>query len=74
MSQLLTPSDVGRVLGVTPAAVRHMARRGALRVAATTRGGNRLFSEREVQRVARRRAATKSRAVKHAAISGRDDK
>lgn len=59
MSQLLTPSDAARLLGVTPAAVREMARRGALPVASTTLSGNRLFSKRDVERAARRRATAR---------------
>lgn len=56
MEELLTPADAARILGVTPAAVRDMAKRGRLAVAVLTRGGNRLFRRRTVERLARLRA------------------
>lgn len=59
MQSLLTPADVARRLGITPAAVRAMERRGTLKVAAKTEGGNRLFRQADVTALARRRAAAK---------------
>lgn len=47
-ARYLTSADVGRVLGLTPAAVREAAKRGALRPSAVTLGGIRLFSEADV--------------------------
>ncbi len=67
MEQLLSAGEAARRLGVTPSAVRFMAERGDLPVAATTEGGVRLFRLPEVEslrawREARteRRARTKS--------------
>jgi len=54
--QFLSAADAARVLDVTPAAVRAMAHRGALPVAAMTEGGMHLFSRTEVEVLARRRA------------------
>jgi DNA-binding transcriptional MerR regulator len=59
---LLEAAAVGRVLGITPATVRYLARAGRLRPVAVTAGGTRLFTaadvlafrrEREVQQAAR---------------------
>lgn len=55
--QFLTSSDVGKRLGITPAAVRDAAKRGALVPSAVTPGGTRLFSEEAVEAFARRRGA-----------------
>ena len=57
MERYLTASDAARVLRVTPATVRLMVRRGALRPATTTEGGIRLFRRSDVESLARRRAA-----------------
>ncbi len=51
----LSPSEASRVLGVTPATVRLMVRRGDLIVAALTEGGMRLFERKDVEALARRR-------------------
>lgn len=61
MSVLLLASDAARLLGVTPATVRMMARRGELRTAATTQTGTRLFAQSEVERLAKRRAEERAR-------------
>jgi hypothetical protein len=47
---LLTPADCAKLAhgALTPAAFRAAAARGALRVAATTLSGHRLFSESDV--------------------------
>jgi predicted site-specific integrase-resolvase len=54
---LLETSDVARVLGVTPEAVRSWARSGRLRPWVTTSRGGRLFTPREVERLRRCREA-----------------
>jgi DNA-binding transcriptional MerR regulator len=55
----LSTADAARLLGVTPAAVRGTARRGALPVATTTESGIRLFHRAEVAALARKRAMQK---------------
>lgn len=55
MITYLTPADVARSLGVTPATIRNMADRGELRVTAKTQSGIRLFTEKTVERVRRAR-------------------
>ena len=52
----LSTADASRVLGVTPATVRLMVRRGDLPVAAMTEGGIHLFRRTAVEALARRRA------------------
>ena len=52
----LSTADAARVLGITPATVRLMVRRGDLPVAAMTEGGIHLFRRGHVERLARRRA------------------
>ena len=64
MEKLLTPADAARILGVTPAAVRDMARRGRLAVAVLTHGGNRLFRREAVERLARLRATQRQSSVR----------
>ncbi len=54
--RLLSPADASRVLAVTPATVRLMARRGDLPVAAMTEGGIHLFRPQDVEDLARKRA------------------
>ncbi len=56
MPTYLTSADAARTLGVTPAAVRQMERRGDLKVAARTEGGIRLFRRLDVDRLTARRA------------------
>lgn len=56
MNTYLSRADVGRVLGVVPATVREMERRGELKPAARTEGGIRLFRRSDVERLARIRA------------------
>lgn len=51
----LTPADAALLLRVTPATVRQMVRRGALTPAATTERGNRLFTRKDVEALARKR-------------------
>ena len=53
---LLGTADASRILGVTPAAVRLMHKRGEL-PATTTAGGMRLFRRADVERLAAKRAA-----------------
>jgi DNA-binding transcriptional MerR regulator len=55
--RFFTPADVGRLLGLSPAAVRAAADRGLIRVAANTIAGGRLFSPDDVDAFRRRRAA-----------------
>jgi DNA-binding transcriptional MerR regulator len=57
--QFLSAADAARILDRTPAAIRAMARRGALPVAAMTEGGMHLFRRKDVEALARRRAARK---------------
>ena len=52
----LSTADASRVLGITPATVRLMVRRGDLPVAAMTEGGIHLFRRGPVEHLARRRA------------------
>jgi DNA-binding transcriptional MerR regulator len=56
MERFLTPADVARRLGITPAAVRAMERRGTLRAVARTERGARLFKATDVTALARKRA------------------
>lgn len=55
MEPYLTPADAARLLGVTPATVREMERRGTLKAAARTKGGARLFRRADVERLVRER-------------------
>jgi excisionase family DNA binding protein len=57
---LLTPSDAGRILGVTPEAVRAMNNKGQL-PALKTLGGRRLFRRCDVELLAAQRAAKAGR-------------
>lgn len=57
MNEFLTPADAALILRVTPAAVRLMARRGELAVAAKTERGNHLFERAEVERLREEREA-----------------
>jgi excisionase family DNA binding protein len=56
-TQLLSPADAAKILGVTPAAVIAIARRGSLPFLRTV-GGRRLFVRSDVERLARERQAT----------------
>ncbi len=64
MERLLAPAEVARLLGVSSQTVRVLADRGALRIAAKTSRGIRLFKPDDVERlrVARERAVTIARA------------
>ena len=62
MKRFLTAADAARVLGVTPATVRQMERRGKLKAAERTEGGIRLFRRIDVERMAKRRPARRSHA------------
>jgi hypothetical protein len=55
-NRFLSTADASRVLGVTPATIRLMVRRGDLAVSAMTEGGMHLFRRGHVERLARRRA------------------
>ncbi len=55
-NRYLSSADASRVLGVTPATIRLMVRRGDLPVAAMTEGGIHLFRRATVEGLARRRA------------------
>lgn len=59
MDTYLTAGDAAQVLSVTPAAVRAMADRGDLEVAATTENGIRLFEREAVEQLAAQRYADK---------------
>ncbi len=52
---MLESADVARLLGVTPAAVRQMARRGALAPILTTTRGLRIFRRADVDEFLRQR-------------------
>lgn len=60
MKEFLTAGDAAQVLSVTPAAVRAMADRGDLEVAATTESGIRLFDRDAVEHLAAKRSAEES--------------
>src|SRR5262245_47971168 len=53
--ELLESADAGRVLGLTPAAVRQLARRGTLPVARVLPRGVRLFTREAIEELARER-------------------
>lgn len=55
-AEYLTASDVGRIAGVTPAAVRAMTARGRLPVAAVTVGGVHLYTRKTAERYAAERS------------------
>lgn len=55
MESLLTPADAAKRLGVTPAAVRDMERRGVLEAAAKTERGGRLFRPADIETLRRAR-------------------
>jgi excisionase family DNA binding protein len=59
---LLTPSEAGRILGVTPEAVRAMSNKGTL-AALRTLGGRRLFRLSDVERLAAERIARRAQGV-----------
>jgi DNA-binding transcriptional MerR regulator len=59
-TDLLTPQDVGRLAGVSAAAVRSWEKTGKL-VAIRTVSGNRLFRRVDVDRVLEARAAHQER-------------
>jgi DNA-binding transcriptional MerR regulator len=54
-NDLLESADAGRILGLTPAAVRQLARRGTLPVAGVTPRGVRLFTREAIEQLARER-------------------
>ena len=56
MKQLLTPAEAAKLLGLTPASVRALERRQTLKAAMKTASGMRLFREKDVLALARRRA------------------
>lgn len=68
MDKSLSSADASRVLGVTPASIRLMVRRGELPVAAMTEGGIHLFKHSAVERLAKRRNS--QRTVKGARADG----
>ena len=53
--KFLSTSDASKKLGVTPAAVRLMVNEGRIKASAETEGGIRLFTQREVERVLKKR-------------------
>ena len=56
MKDLLTTAEAARLLNLTPAAVRAMERRGAIRAEVVTGTGMRLYRRREVEALVRERA------------------
>jgi DNA-binding transcriptional MerR regulator len=55
MQELLLSHDVGRILCLTPAQVRQLARQGRLQPEAVTPSGVRLWSAAAVEKVRRQR-------------------
>jgi hypothetical protein len=66
MRKYLSVAGVGRRLQLTSAAVRASADRGALRIAAKTESGARLFNPADVGRLARARQGSVRRSRKAA--------
>jgi DNA-binding transcriptional MerR regulator len=67
MRKYLSVAGVGRRLQLTSAAVRSIADRGTLRIAAKTESGTRLFNPADVERLARARQGTRERRSRKAA-------
>lgn len=65
IQRFLSAADAARVLDLTPAAIRAMARRGALPVSAMTEGGMHLFRRGDVEALARRRAKHRQARERH---------
>lgn len=65
MTRYLSSADASRLLGVTPATVRLMVKRGELRVAAATEGGIQLFTRSDVEKLAKRRDVNAEKKVGH---------
>jgi DNA-binding transcriptional MerR regulator len=59
----LEAADVARELGLVPQSIRHLAKIGALRVAATTPRGVKLFRPADVEVLKHARRAAKEMAV-----------
>jgi DNA-binding transcriptional MerR regulator len=59
--EYLTTADAGRILDLTPAAVRLAASDGRLRVAVVTPSGQRLYSREDVEALASRRQRARRR-------------
>jgi excisionase family DNA binding protein len=57
-AEYLTSAGAGRLLGVTPGAIRAATDRGRLKVAATASGGLRLYRREDVERYAAARTRT----------------
>jgi excisionase family DNA binding protein len=55
--RFLSTSDAARVLGLTPAAVRLIVKRGELAATGMTEGGIHLFQRADVEALAHRREA-----------------
>ena len=55
MDELMETAEAGRVLNLTPAAVRLLARQGKLRAAVLTGRGQRLFFRADVEGLAKAR-------------------
>lgn len=67
MNQFLLSADVAHLLKVTPATVRHWARKGDLEVAEETAGGVRLFRRSDVERLREARRPKSGRESREAA-------
>lgn len=61
----LSVADAARQLSVTPAAVRHMHRRGELPLGARTEGGIHLFRREDVEELATRREQRREALAAH---------
>lgn len=55
MTDLITPAEAARLLGLTPASVRALERKQTLPAAVKTANGNRLFRRRDVLALVQKR-------------------
>ena len=62
--EFLSSADAARILNITPAAVRLAALQNRIPVAAVTPGGVRLFARRDIEQLARERAARRTNTSK----------
>lgn len=65
LSHFLSTADAARILGVTPATVRLMVKRGDLPTAGATESGIRLFHKEDVEKLAMRREERREREAGH---------
>ena len=65
----LEAGDVARELGLVPQSIRHLAKAGVLRVAATTPRGVKLFRPADVEVLKQARQAAKEMPVKRKGLA-----